>query len=148
MRLLALLAAGLFAVTLMAAPVPKEKVKDVDAILGTWKVEKLDEGGGKGPPAEKVATMRMTFKKDGKFTLLDYGGNEVEGAYKLGTEGKEIDLTPEGSQGSVIGLYKLESDAMTIVACESREKKRPTEFKADERTGTTVITFKRVTDEK
>ena len=47
---------------LLAAPVPKEKakVKDDEAILGTWKIETFDADGGKGaPPKEVIDTIRF-----------------------------------------------------------------------------------------
>jgi hypothetical protein len=69
MRLLALFAVFALPALLVAAPVPKEKdkPKDEDAILGTWKIEKFDAGGGPGgPPPGEMDKIRFVFEKDGK----------------------------------------------------------------------------------
>ncbi len=152
MRLLALLAAGLFASALVAAPVPKEKpkVKDEDAILGTWQLDKLDGGdGGAALRPEELARVTMTFKKGGKlFRTGNSGpGEDRDTDYTLdpAAKPKTLDYKKAGDKEPVVGIYELDGD--TLRWCSSGGTTRPTEIKADGM-GMVVLTFKRVKDEK
>ena len=151
MRLLALLAAGLFAGTLIAADDKKDdkKGKDEEAIVGTWKVEKFDAGVPGGPTAEELAKVRMTFKKDGKLAVLDPEGKEKEVGFKLDSAAKPktIDIASGEKDHDAVGLYALESDTLTLAMGPSGSATRPTELKADGK-GIIVLTLKRVKEEK
>jgi uncharacterized protein (TIGR03067 family) len=151
MRLLALFAAGLFAGTLVAEDKKDEKKpKDEEAILGTWKVEKMDTDGEVKRGAELVTKLRWTFKKDGKFILTDPDGKEMEATYKIDptVKPRTIDMAT-GEEGKfTIGLYTLDGETLTLVMAPSGSKTRPTELKADAKAGTVVFIMKRVTDEK
>ena len=148
MRLLAPLAAGLLAGSLMAAPVPKDKVKDEEAVLGTWQVEGFDVGGSNGPPAEVVAKLRFTFTKDGKMVSVGPDGKEKVVEFKLDSSAKPkaIDTTTDGS--SSLGIYELDGDTLKMCLNQGNEVKRPTEFKGDGKKFTFVMTMTRVKDEK
>jgi uncharacterized protein (TIGR03067 family) len=102
MRLLALLAAGLFASAVIAADDKKDekKTKDEEAILGTWRVEKFESGTGKDPSAEDLAKgagkARLTFQKGGALVVVIPGEAEKKGEYKLDPAAipKAIDSSP------------------------------------------------------
>jgi uncharacterized protein (TIGR03067 family) len=145
MRLLALLAAGLFAGSLLAADDKKDKPKDEEAILGTWKIEKFETGTGKDPTAEEFAKARFTFMKDGKMVSVEPDGMETKMEFKLDPAAKPraIDTTLE--KKTTAGIYELDGDTLKIAL--PLGDKRPTEMKADGK-GVMVMTLKRVKDEK
>jgi uncharacterized protein (TIGR03067 family) len=68
----------------------------------------------------------------------------VNGARKIDPtkNPKEITLTPDGSNKSLLGIYKLEGDTLTLCFGE----KRPTDFKAKE--GPTLWVLKREKPQK
>jgi uncharacterized protein (TIGR03067 family) len=164
MRLLALMAVGLLAGSLLigCGPAPAmtspdtgdkkddKKVKDEEAILGKWQMEKVDNGSpdDKPPPAETLAKMSMTFKKGGKMVTVVADGREIEGEYTLDTTAKlkTIDLTDSdsGAKTASPGVYELDGDKLTICVNPAKTT-RPSEFKAD---GKFVLLFvlKRVKD--
>jgi len=154
MRLLALLAAGLFAGAVMADDKKDEKkVKDEEAILGTWKFVKFDDGSDREPQAEMVAMVAkfyFAFKKDGKMAVPDPSkkDTEKEGTFKLdpAAKTKAIDILVKGDKDT-LGVYELDGDTLKLCTAPSGKMTRPTEFKADGK-GTYVITLKRVKDEK
>jgi uncharacterized protein (TIGR03067 family) len=147
MRLFALLAAGLFAGAVMAAPVPK--AKDEDAILGTWKIEKVESGdpGFKGPPAMAISKLRVVFKKDGKAVEVGQDGSEHEAAYTLDPSGKPkaVDIT-RGDQ-TTLYAYDLDGDTLRLCVMSFTPKTRPAEVNPEGK-GVTVRTLTRVRDEK
>lgn len=149
MRLLSLLAAGLSVGLLVAAPVPKDakKVKDDEAIVGTWKVEKCECEKWKvtPPTAEELAQVSLTFDKDGKLVVTNPGGIKSEYEYKLdpAAKPKAMDMTREGDVLKMV--YELDGD--TLKTCIAGDGPRPTELKADGE-GVMLFTFKRVKDEK
>ena len=112
-----------------AAPVPKAKVKDEEAIQGQWKVidRQLD-----GKPADKDYKEALaTIDKD-KFSVQGGGKqrDEVMG-YKIDAGKKEIDLTPaQGNPDAAVkGLYELDGDTLTIAIGMGNAGMRPKEVK-------------------
>lgn len=153
MRLLALIAVGLFAGAVMAEDKKEEKkVKDEEAILGTWKLERSDSDTW-NPPPEVVEKVRLTFAKDGKLTVEGLGSEgKAEEEFKLGPAAKlkTIDLTFEKSL--LLGAYDLDGDTLKL-CCQldvpiGEKFTRPEEVKADPKKWTVLLTFKRVEDEK
>lgn len=146
---LALLAAAL---TLVSAPVPKEKpkLKDEDAILGIWAIEKVDAGGEapkEAPTADEVAKIRMEFKKNNKYRFWggpNGDGKEIE--YKLDPSAKlkTIDLIDGGR--TTLGLYEIDGDRLKICYSVQPRANRPEEMKSND-LGYRVVTLKRVKDE-
>jgi uncharacterized protein (TIGR03067 family) len=156
MRLLSLLAAVALPALLVAAPVPKdkEKLKDEEAILGTWKIEKFDTGGGPGgPPPGEVDKIRFVFEKDGKMKFVGGpGGEDAATTYKLDPTAKvkTLDLTmtrPGSGPQTALGIYEIDGDTLKWCMAEGANKARPEELKANGK-GTVVVTFTRVKDEK
>ncbi len=156
MRLLSLLVALALPALIVAAPVPKdkEKVKDDDAILGTWKIEKFDTGGAKdAPPKEVVDNIRFIFEKDGVLRMTGGpGGEAMNGGFKLDSAAKvkTLDLTmtrPGEKPEAMLGLYELDGDTLKLCLTNGPNKVRPAEIKADGK-DTAVIIFTRVKEEK
>jgi uncharacterized protein (TIGR03067 family) len=139
------------AVGLIAAPTPKdkEKVKDEDAIQGTWKIESYDTGGRPGgPQKEELEKMWLIFKKDSKMEMTGGpGGLSREGEYKMdpAAKPKSIDLITDGRTAP--GIYELDGDTLKLCIAEGKDAKRPTELKPDGM-WIAVVTLKRVKEEK
>jgi len=148
MRMLALLAVGLFAGSLLATD---KKPKDEEAILGTWAFESIDTGeeatSGK---SKELAKLRFTFKKGE--AAIQFGGEEAKFMpFKLGdtTDPKTMDMTPEDAKQALKFLYTLDAD--TLVVCLHNSPggaDRPTEFKPNKGNSIALITLKRVKEEK
>lgn len=156
MRLLSLLAAFALPALLIAAPIPKdkEKAKDEDTILGTWKIEKFDAGGGPGgPPPGEVDKIRFVFEKDGKMKFVGGpGGDGAVTTYKIDPTAKvkTLDLTitrPGDKPQTALGIYELDGDTLKWCMAEGTNAARPEEMKASGK-GVVVVTFTRVKDEK
>lgn len=145
----------LFGTTLLlAAPVPKEKakVKDAEAILGSWKIEAFDTDGAPGaPPKELIDSIRFIFEKEGKMKMtMNVNGmaNEQKTEYKLDPEAKikSIDLTNMGRTAK--GIYELDGDSLKLAISEGETSDRPAEFKANKAVRVALVTFKRIAEEK
>jgi uncharacterized protein (TIGR03067 family) len=135
---------------LIAAPTPKEKekVKDDEAILGTWSIEKFDAGENAPPPPIDITKIRFTFKKDGKMEMTGGpNGESREGDYKLdpAAKPKSIDLINMGRTAP--GIYELDGDTFKLCMTEGANAARPEEFKPDGKRAV-VVTFKRVKEDK
>lgn len=157
MRLLSLFAALALPALLVAAPIPKdkEKAKDDDAIQGTWKADKFDNGGGPGgPPPGELEKIRFVFEKEGKFKIAGGpNGEEMKGTFKIDPAAKvkaiDLTITPPGSEKpeTMLGLYELDGDTLKVCMTGGPNKVRPEEFKTDGKS-LVIITFTRVKDEK
>jgi uncharacterized protein (TIGR03067 family) len=150
-----LLLALLFGTTLLlAAPVPKEKpkIKDEEAILGTWKIESFDtDGAAGGPTKEMIDGIRFIFEKDGKMkmTIMIMGqAQEQKAEFKIDSEPKlkTIDLIRDGQAAK--GLYELDGDTLKLAICDGPVRDRPTELKANKDGKVALVTFKRVKEEE
>ena len=153
MRLLVLLAAGVLVGSVMAedrkAPAKDEKkVKDEEAILGTWKVEKVDTGTTNGPKAEEFEKKRYIFQKGGRVTAISPSGEVGAGEYKLDPSAspKTLDLIQTDPKDGTLCLYELDGDTLNLCYTFGDESSRPREFKADGKK-VRVMTFTRVKDE-
>ena len=144
----ALLLLALTSGFVLAAPVPKPKVKDEEAMRGKWKVVDLQHDGK--PANQDYKEGVATIDKD-KFSVQAGGEgkarDEVMG-YKLDAGKKEIDLTPpQGNPDAAVkGLYELDGDTLTIAIGMGNPGVRPTEVKPG--TGIAFIKLQRMKEEK
>ena len=144
---LASLALFAFAFGLTAAPIPKGKVKDEEAIVGVWQIESLDFGPGVPAPPVDFKQMRLEFKAGGKMamTMGDMPGKEGEFKLDAAAKVKAIDMTETGRVSP--GIYELDGDSLQICLAEGANAVRPTEMKPDGMR-VAVVTLKRVKAEK
>lgn len=148
MRTLALLAAFALPALLVAAPVPKdkEKVKDEDAIVGTWAIDQFDFGGDK-PPAE-AKEIKFVFAKEGKFSMVNGPKERGDGTFKLdpAAKVKTMDITLDGM--TMLAIYELDGDTLKMAIPDKPNSPRPEAFVANAKERLAVVTFKRVKEEK
>lgn len=148
MRTFVLLTALFLPAFLVAAPVPKdkEKLKDEDAILGTWAIEQFDAGGDK-PPAQ-VNEIKFVFGEKGKFTMVNGPKERGEGAFKIDPSAKvkTMDVSLDGM--TMLAIYELDGDTLRMCIPDKQNAPRPEAFVANAKDRVAVVTFKRVKDEK
>jgi uncharacterized protein (TIGR03067 family) len=138
------LAAGL---AIAAAPATDDAKKDADAILGTWKVESVEQEGQKN---EGGGAMALTFKKD-TYTVSVEGNEIEEGGYKLDPEKKpktiDFTITKGNDKGKKQqGIYSLDGDTMKICVTMPEKDDRPKEMST--KAGTMHILFVLKRDKK
>jgi uncharacterized protein (TIGR03067 family) len=106
--------------------------KEVDLLRGTWSVN-VPVGGDE-------VKGQFAIYGDESFEI-NLGGNHVNGARKIDPtkKPKEITLTPDGANKSLLGIYKLEGDTLTLCFGENR----PTDFKANKGSTHTLWVLKR-----
>jgi RNA polymerase sigma factor (sigma-70 family) len=112
----------------------KEAPKEEEKIRGTWVFTSAERGN---VAADRFKDLKATFTDDGKW-ITHLPDGDREGTYKLNTAKKptEIDLV-NGKGNTMLGIYKLEKDTLTICLGEEDVEERPTEFASKE--GTRVI---------
>ena len=132
---------------LSAAPVPKAKPKDVEAIQGTWQVETFDFDPGVPKLPFDVTQMKFTFKADGKMTMTMGDMPPKESEYKLlpAAKVKEIDMTESGRVAR--GIYEVDGDTLKMCVADGVNAVRPIEMKPVGM-GVVLVTLKRVKDVK
>jgi uncharacterized protein (TIGR03066 family) len=120
MRLLTACIAALCgaALTLSAAPVPKDKQKTTaEKLIGTWELVKNSKGNLEG------VTVYVEFTKDGKMAVK-YAPKEKDAQMtilngKFKAEGEKIDYTIEdgagGMRGEILTIKKLTDDELITV---------------------------------
>lgn len=131
----------------VAAPVPKDKVKDTDAIVGRWKLVQVQLGAdGETPRADDTGwtTAVYEFRKDGTYTSTEKGSKPVDGKYALDPTAspKTLDLLVNGVKG--LFVFDLDGDTLKVCVGRSADAKRPTELKADAKSSTHVWVFERI----
>ena len=131
MRMLALLAAGLFAGSLLA---DDKKPKDEDTIIGRWKVEKMEYGKEREPTAEEVAKLEMifTFGKFGQATqssVTNEGKTEQKSEFELDLSRKPKTIFLRQADAIMIGIYELDGDTLKMCVASGKPT-LPTELKA------------------
>ena len=136
----------LFGVVLaVAAPGDKEAPKkEVPTLVGEWDGEKAVRGGKERPVPEGGVT--VTFKEDGKMLFKEGNKAEEEGTYKSDAKKTpgEIDISPPKEEGTLIGIYKIEGDTLTICLSDKGSTDRPSKFESPEGTNIMLITLKRI----
>jgi RNA polymerase sigma factor (sigma-70 family) len=116
--------------------------KEEEKIVGTWAFQSLVQGGQK-QPEEDVKEAKLTFAPDGKLAAKLPKG-EKEGTYKLdpAQKPKAITLTTE-TGGTILGIYKLEGDTLTLCMGHENDNDRPAEFASKEGTKVVLVVLKR-----
>lgn len=117
MRLLAACLAALCGAALTAAPVPKDKQKTAEKLVGTWELVKNSKGAIEG------VTVHVEFTKDGKMAVKytpkekDAATTTLNGKFKA--DGEKIDYTIDdgsgGTRGEVLTIKKLTDDELVTV---------------------------------
>jgi uncharacterized protein (TIGR03067 family) len=148
MRMLALLAAGLFGGSLLAAD---KKPKDEDAIVGRWKVEKMEYGKEREPTAEEVAKLEMvfTFGKDGKAiqsSATKEGKTDQKAEFEIDPSRKRKTIVLRDGNAIMIGIYELDGDTLKMCVAHGTPI-LPTELKAVEGAAM-MMTLKREKEKK
>jgi uncharacterized protein (TIGR03067 family) len=116
--------------------------KDQEKIVGTWAFRSLVKGGQK-EAEEGFKEAKLIFAADAKLTAKLPKGDK-EGTYKLdpATKPKAMTITTEGG-GTLLGIYKLEGDTLTVCLGNEDVNDRPTEFDSKEGTKVVLIVLKR-----
>jgi uncharacterized protein (TIGR03067 family) len=116
--------------------------KDLDALQGSWKVQKLIRGGEEAP-AKDVEKVVFTF--EGNKATIDEGRPKKETAtFKLDAtkKPKAIDFVPETKKESAEGVYELEGDKLKL--CFTRPgAARPKEVASEKGSETILVFLKR-----
>lgn len=122
---------------------PKE---DKDALQGTWKVVRVEEGG----QSKEDEDIRMTFSGD-EFSIKRGGQIAFKGKFKIDPSKKpktidlEIteDIKDEFKGKTGLGIYALEGDTLKLCASHPGETERPEEFSAPTGAERLFLTCKR-----
>jgi uncharacterized protein (TIGR03067 family) len=125
-----------------AAAGKDEAPQDEDKIVGTWAFMSFEKGGQK-EPEEDFKEAKLIFAADGKLTAKLPKG-EKGGTYKLdpAKKPKAITITTENG-GTILGIYKLERDTLTVCLGDENDNDRPTEFASKEGTKVVLVVLKR-----
>lgn len=131
----------LFAALAVTARADEAADKALKDLQGEWKVEKMTFGGME-LPAEATSKMTLTFK-----------GNEVipsdhpkdVATIKLDPSKKPawFDLTPETKKETILGIYELKGDTLTLCLADPKET-RPKDFTSTKDSKTGIMVLKRV----
>lgn len=145
--LVLMVVAGVVAVALFAAPVPK-KVPDEQAIVGRWKLVDVQLGADGEKPRDDDTdwkTAEYEFRADGTYTQREKGRPPAEGIYKLDSVAtpKGLEVGPKGSETLRPCAYDLDGDTLKLCVPLKAEGGRPKELKADAK-ATHLWVFERV----
>ena len=139
-------AAALLGVVLaVGAPGDKDAPKkDAPSVVGEWDGEKAVRGGMERPIPD--GGVKVTFTADGKMIFKEGNKDAEEGTYKVDAKKNppEIDLSPPKEDGTLLGIYKLDGDTLTICLSDKNSTDRPTKFESPEGTNLMLVTLKRV----
>jgi uncharacterized protein (TIGR03067 family) len=132
------------ALTVAAPGLKDPPKKDIKPLLGEWVVEKPELGGLPFPHPAGGANVQFT--SDGMMVSREGANAPEECGYTADPkkDPAEIEITPSAVEGKVItmvGIYKVEGDTLTL--CLVVGGKRPTKFESVAGEGTIYMTFKR-----
>ncbi len=126
------------AASLLGAPAAADDATK-EALDGTWVVVSSMRNG---KADDEIKGDKVTFK-DGTVTVQTKK-KEEKGKFKVDRSKPPatIDITPEGDDGPMVGIYKIEGDTLKICLAEPGAG-RPTEFAAKEGSKTMLLELKR-----
>lgn len=114
--------------------------KEKELLKGLWKIESFESQQGN---KDDFVGATLDFKSDGNIEFTK-DGDTKKATYTLNPAGKpkELDLKPEGKDESMLAIYRLEKDMLTICIVEGPGAARPNAFEAKDRN--VVVKLKRV----
>jgi uncharacterized protein (TIGR03067 family) len=131
----------LLALTL-AAPGPKDAPPKAEALHGLWALQSVTVDGKEHP---EVDDRRWEFLPDG--TQMRYVGDEkiwkVGIPYTVDPRAKPAALNM-GYFASILAIYKIDGDTLTICVAQNDRKTRPSSFDPPMDANTCLYFFKRV----
>jgi uncharacterized protein (TIGR03067 family) len=116
--------------SLIAADKPKEEPKKTsDDLEGTWSIVKAY--GGETDVTDESKNFKVTIK--GKTLTLNDSKQAHDAKFKLDSakKPKEIDFVPQDGRfkgQTMLGIYTLEGDILSIYMAEPTRDKRPAEI--------------------
>lgn len=118
------------------------------AIVGTWAMDMIEFGSGPEVLPAELKKLRFVFEADGTTRVTGGPGGEEPGTYKADPTAspRTIDMTtknPSGREETMLGLYEVSGDTLTLCFTSKPGSPRPTELKA-KASETAVMTLKRV----
>jgi uncharacterized protein (TIGR03067 family) len=128
----------------VAAPDKDAAKKESPSIVGEWDGEKSVRGGMERPIPD--GGVKVTFTTDGKMLFKEGNKDQETGSYKLDATKSpgEIDITPPKEDGTLIGIFKIDGDTLTICLADKGSSDRPTKFESLAGTNVMLVTLKRV----
>ena len=129
----------------LAAPAPKTAGKeDSPSVVGEWALESAVRGGMNDKPPDGAG---ITFTANGKALFREGRRDKVEeGTYTVDPKKNpaEIDIIPPVKEKAptVLGIYKIEKDTLTL--CMVLGGERPKSFEAPAGSEVMLMTLKRV----
>ncbi len=95
----------------------KASKKTTKLLIGLWDVESVD-----GIKAPEGASLSVDFKKDSKITLVANGQAIEKGSWKLGNDGKKIEVTnPDDGTMEIWGIKILDKNNFVMLDVYSGE---------------------------
>jgi uncharacterized protein (TIGR03067 family) len=104
---------------------------DGDKLRGDWECSSLEGVGGKAEgKGSEADRFRLRFEGDGYVFEGAFGlmGGDAKGKFRLGPEKSPRHFDLESDKGSMIGIYKLGGDTLTISLNKIGFDDRPTDF--------------------
>lgn len=143
MKFAAILCVSVCSLLSVASAPVKEPKTDKELLQGTWSLIKIEVDGNE---LKELPKLTLIFKDD-KVTVTREGVKDKHGPFKLDAEKKvkEIDLTTTEDNQTVLCIYKLDGDKLTMCIADAPGSARPTEFKSGPRI--LLVDLKRVKTE-
>ncbi|HEY2154625.1 MAG TPA: TIGR03067 domain-containing protein [Isosphaeraceae bacterium] len=119
---------------------PKED--QLRTLEGVWAAERMEQKGKKFP-TDLVVRVRLEVRGD-RFTFINGQTEFISKITQFDPFGKPraIDLTRDVDKQTVLGIYKLEDDTLTV--CTSTRGVRPSAFETDPQSPNVLTVYRRV----
>ncbi len=123
-----------------AAAGKEEAPKDEQKILGDWVITSAERGN---VARDMFKDVKATFNAEGKW-ITHLPDGDREGTYKLDTAKKPKEIELVNAKGNtMLGIYKLEKNTLTVCLGEEDVNERPTEFTSKEGTKVMLLVLQR-----